>query len=168
MHLYLKILCNHGPLYKPFCSPAKLLTHLNTRVCHPRFSPSLLNTAALNLPFHSSAGHSGLRLPLWLIHCAECALAHLNVELNIFKWGDPFFWIQLQGLSWSLGGSVGGTKKNPPWSCQTSNDNKHRKVMYKHYMHDCVGPHVMFTCGRLLIWLLANCEQVILVSFKYC
>lgn len=92
VHVYLKVLCNHGPLYKPFyCSLAKVLAHLNTRVCHLRFPPSLFNTTALNLPFHSSGGHSALRLPLWLIHWAECTLAHLDMELNIFKWGDPFF-----------------------------------------------------------------------------
>lgn len=42
-------------------------------------------------------------------------------------------------------------KKIPLWSCQTSNHNKHQKVMYRQYMHDCVGPHVMFTCGRMQV-----------------
>lgn len=89
--LYLKPLCNHSPLHKPFyCSLAKVSVHLNTHACHLRFSPSLLNTAALNLPFHSSGGHSGLRLPLWLIHCAECMLAHLDIEINHFLIMWPF------------------------------------------------------------------------------
>lgn len=45
-----------------------------TIMCHLRFSPSLLNTAALNLPFHSSGGHSGSKVTA-LINSLCCLFA---------------------------------------------------------------------------------------------